>query len=149
MQRIAQFLVRALNARQILCQMYLDGMVLQHSDHEDYHGRFSEITALYRALGLPISYGKLQTPAEVIKYLGIIIDVPGRTLSIPQVKIKELLEIITWVMKQDTVPKKVVHRLISKMNYVARCVQPACLLWLECFLPFAKLTLATKYESSP
>lgn len=125
MQRIAQFLVRALHARQISCQMYLDDMILHLSDQQDYHAVFREVTALYRALGLPISYSKLQPPADVITYLGITISVPDRTLTIPPKKTKELLELVAWVMKQECVPKKVVQRLVGKMNYVARCVQPA------------------------
>lgn len=81
MQLIAQFIVWALQARGVTCQMYLDDMVVQLSPYQDFHSRFAEIMALYRALGLPISYSKLQTPADTITYLGIHIDVPSRLLS--------------------------------------------------------------------
>lgn len=125
MQRIAQFLVRALEVRNISCQMYLDDMVLQLSDKQDFHARFREVTALYRYLGLPISYSKIQPPAEVVTYLGICIDVPNRTLSMPPTKLRDLVDLMTWVMKQEKVSKRIVQTLVGKINHVARCVHPA------------------------
>lgn len=96
MQLIAQFIIRALHRCGIACHMYLDDMVLELSSHHDCHARFCEVMALYRALGLPISYSKLQPPTEVIVYLGICIDIPNRMLSIPLKKIKELEQLINW-----------------------------------------------------
>lgn len=125
MQLVTQFIVRALQRRGLACQMYLDDMVLQLSPHQDYHARFAKVMALYRALGLPISYSKLQTPADAIIYLGICIDIPARTLSIPVKKIMELEQFIKWVLSQSVVTKKVVQRLVGKINHVAQCVEPA------------------------
>lgn len=133
MQLIAQFVVRALQTRGIECQMYLDDMVLQLSPYEDYHARFAEVMALYRALGLPISYSKLQTPAEAIIYLGIHIDVPARMLSILLPKISELEQLSNWILTQPEVPKKIVQRLIGKINHIAKCVEPARL-FMACVL---------------
>lgn len=125
MQLIAQFMVRALRTRGLACQMYLDDMVLQLSPYQDFHARFMEVMALYRALGLPISYAKLQPPADAVTYLGIHIDVPARMMSIPVKKIKELEQLICLVLPQTQVPKKMVQRLIGKINHIARCVEPA------------------------
>lgn len=125
MQLVAQYIVRALQARGLDCQMYLDDMVLQLSPHQDYHARFTEVMMLYRALGLPISYAKLQAPADVVTYLGIRIDVPHRTISIPVKKISELEQLIRWVLSQTHVAKKIVQRLIGKINHIAKCVEPA------------------------
>lgn len=125
MQKVAQFMLRALSAHGIECQMYLDDMVLQLSPYQDFHARFAEVMALYRALGLPISYAKLQTPADAIVYLGIHIDVPARMLSIPLKKIHKLEQLIRWVLTQTEVSKKMVQRLVGKINHIARCVDPA------------------------
>lgn len=125
MQLVAQFMVRALQNRGLACQMYLDDMVLQLSPYQDYHARFTEVMALYRALGLPISYAKLQPPADAITYLGIHIDIPARVLSIPLKKIQELEQLIRWVLPQPQVTKKTVQHLVGKINHVARCVDQA------------------------
>lgn len=65
MQLMAQFVVRALEVRGITCQMYLDDMVIQLSPDEDYNSRFREVLALYRFLGLPISYSNCSLPLSV------------------------------------------------------------------------------------
>lgn len=125
MQLIAQFIVRCLQACGINCQMYLDDMVVQLSPFEDYHARFSEIMALYRALGLPISYSKLQLPSEVIVYLGINIDLRSRTLSIPSKKIRELESLIDWALGRDAIRKKTTQRIVGKINHISKCVHAA------------------------
>lgn len=125
MQMIAEFLVRALAARGIVCQMYLDDMIIQLSPDEDYNGRFREVMSLYRFLGLPISFSKIQPPAERITYLGIIIDVPSRTLYIPERKLQETIDLTRWALTQTHITKKMTQRLVGKLNHVSRCVEPA------------------------
>lgn len=125
MQMIAQFIVRALQLRNINCQMYLDDMVVQLSPSEDYHARFREILTLYRALGLPISYSKLQPPAESVVYLGIAIDIPTRTMTIPDRKLRELEQLIRWAITHRHITKKITQRIAGKINHVSKCVPPA------------------------
>lgn len=125
MQLIAQFIVRAIQARGISCQMYLDDMVVQLDHNEDFHTRFREIMALYRALGLPISYSKLQLPAEAIVYLGVNIDLPNRMLSIPLKKIRELEQLARWALGQQYITKKATQCLVGKINHISKCVEPA------------------------
>lgn len=125
MQLIAQFIVRALQARNIRCQMYLDDMVVQLSPFEDFHTRFREIMSLYRALGLPISYSKLQPPAETVVYLGICIDIPGRMITIPIKKIRDLEQLIRWALPRRYISKKITQRIAGKINHISKCVPPA------------------------
>lgn len=122
MQMIAQFIVRALQIRGISCQMYLDDMIIQLSPEEDYHTRFQEVMALYRFLGLPISYAKIQPPAEQVVYLGINMHIPTRALSIPPKKLKETIELTQWALTQKAISKKMTQRIIGKLNHVAKCV---------------------------
>lgn len=122
MQLVAQFFVRALHARGISCQMYLDDMILQLSPQEDCHMRFREVLALYRHLGVPVSYTKLQPPAEAIIYLGIRIDVPNRIIAIPQDKLQRTLELIQWTLTQTAITKKMAQRVVGKLNHISKCV---------------------------
>lgn len=125
MQIIAQYIVRALQRRGISCQMYLDDMIIQLAQGQDAHARFAEVMSLYRALGLPIAYSKLQLPAEAIVYLGIRINVQDRSLSIPTKKLEELLQLIRWTLTQKFVSKRMAQRIAGKVNHVSRCVHAA------------------------
>lgn len=125
MQMLADHIVRALRLRGITCQMYLDDMVLQLGEGEDPHTRFMEVTTLYRALGLPIAYSKIQAPAPTVTYLGIIIDVKQRMLAIPRQKIQQFVELIRWALGQKKISRRMVQRLIGKINFLSRCVHPA------------------------
>lgn len=125
MQKVADFIVRALAARGIQCHLYLDDMVLELDHYQDCHAIFTEVMALYRALGLPISYSKIQPPSTQIVYLGITIDVEARILSIPHKKIEQFLALAKWTLGQATVSKKLVQRIVGKINHISRCAHPA------------------------
>lgn len=125
MQKVADFIVRALAIRGIQCHLYLDDMVLELDQHHDCHARFAEVMALYRALGLPISYSKIQPPSTQIIYLGISIDVESRTLTIPLAKINQFIALAKWTMGQETVSRILVQRIVGKINHISRCAHPA------------------------
>lgn len=125
MQKVADFIVRALATRGIQCHLYLDDMVLELDQHQDCHSRFMEVIARYRALGLPISYSKIQPPSTQIVYLGIAIDVEHRTLTIPRAKINQFIVLARWTLGQKVVSKKLVQRIVGKINHISRCAQPA------------------------
>lgn len=125
MQMLANYVVRALGRMGIVCQMYLDDMVLQLDKHQDCHARFMEVLRLYRALGLPIAFNKIQAPAPCVTYLGINIDVPSATLTIPQSKIDRFMELVKWVLGQTQIPKTIAQRLVGKINHLSACVDPA------------------------
>lgn len=125
MQMLADHIVRALEARGITTQMYIDDMIMQLEPGQDPHARFAEVIALYRALGLPVAYSKIQAPAPKITHLGIVIDVQERALSIPQVKIEQFIELVRWALGQDQLSLRVVQTIVGKINYFSRCVSPA------------------------
>lgn len=80
---------------------------------------------MLRSIGLPIAYSKIQMPAPVTKYLGIVIDLPRRQLSIPMGKIQEFLEIVTYMARQTTVNLKMLQSFVWRVNYLSKVVPPA------------------------
>lgn len=125
MQKVAQFIVRALGTISIQAFMFLDDLaVLLDPDH-DPHIKFSEIMNFIRSLGLPIAYNKLQPPAARVKYLGIVIDLPAREISIPLPKIDEFLHIVRHMLAQSSVSTKVIQSFVGRVNYLAKAVNPA------------------------
>lgn len=125
MQLVAEFIVRALAARGIRSHMYLDDMIVYLETGQDCNARLLEIIRLYRALGLPVAFSKLQSPAKVATFLGVKIDLNERSLAIPQSKITQFLILVQWLLGQDSVDIKVVQSLIGKINHISQCVQPA------------------------
>lgn len=125
MQMLADHIVRALDRIGITAQMYIDDMIMQLTPGQDPHARFAEVIALYRALGLPVAYSKIQAPAPQIIHLGISIDVSDRVLSIPVSKIQKFIELVRWALGQEYLSMRVVQRIVGKINYLSRCVSPA------------------------
>lgn len=97
MQLVAEFIVRALKVRGIRSHMYLDDMIVYLDNGQDYQARMLEIIRLYRALGLPVAFSKLQSPAKVAVFLGVKIDLNERSLSIPHKKITNFLALVQWL----------------------------------------------------
>lgn len=125
MQLVAEYMVRALAARGIRSHMYLDDMIVYLEPGQDFQARLLEIIRLYRALGLPVAFSKLQSPAIVAVFLGVKIDIDERSISIPQAKITQFLTLVQWLLTQTTVDAKTVQSLIGKINYISQCVHPA------------------------
>lgn len=71
MQKITQYIVRALAKMSIQAFMFLDDLAVVLDPHDDPHQKFSHIMTFIRSLGLPIAYNKLQPPSVRVKYLGI------------------------------------------------------------------------------
>lgn len=123
MQLVADYMVRALELRGIRSHMYLDDMIVYLEPGQDYHARLLEIIRLYRALGLPVAFSKLQSPAKV--FLGVKIDIEERSLSIPHAKVAQFLIFVQWLLTQESVDTKTIQSLIGKINHIAQCVHPA------------------------
>lgn len=58
-------------------------------------------------------------------YLGIRINIPARTLYIPDRKLQETLDLIQWSLTQQNISKRMAQRLVGKLNHISHCVEPA------------------------
>ena len=80
---------------------------------------------LLQELGLEISQKKLVPPDTVVTCLGIQIDTVNRTLSIPQQKLKEIVNLCNnWVTKTYC-SKRALQSLLGSLLYISKCVKPA------------------------
>lgn len=125
MQKIANFIVRALAARGIQAYLFLDDLVVVLDPDAQREQKFATALYIIRDLGFPIVYEKIQPPSQYIKFLGINIDVIHRELSIPDVKINQFLQLIDQIRYKESIPKKQFQSLIGRINFFAKIGRPA------------------------
>ena len=86
---------------------------------------FRHLCALLSELGLPLNTSKLTAPTKRITYLGIDIDVDSSTLSIPRVKLEEILAECNKVKYKKHLSRKAYQSLMGKLLYIQKCVKSA------------------------
>lgn len=125
MQKISEFLTRALANMGLTVRIYLDDIISIFTHEEDAEEGFRKTIQLLRDLGLPIAMEKLQMPGMSVKYLGIWFHVDRRVLELPKDKIENFIALATWVKAQISVSMKVLQKVIGKIQHLAVCVSPA------------------------
>lgn len=82
-------------------------------------------------LGFPIAPEKLEGPAQVITFLGIIIDTKLMQLRLPEDKLSALMNLLkVWQTSHTKVSKRKLLSLIGKLSFAAKVV-PAGRLFLR------------------
>lgn len=124
-QKIAEFISRALAARKITPLIYLHDLFLLLSDEQNTQKQFGEAMYILRSLGLPINYSKLIPPAKQAIWLGVAFDIHHNKISIPVHKVQQLLQIIRTVLDQTHITYTEAQSLIGRIAHIARVVKPA------------------------
>lgn len=124
-QRIADFIVRILRAKGIMCAMYLDDLFLACRKDLDPQEQFSHAMLLIRQLGLPINYKKLISPTTQAIWLGVAFNFDNCTVSVPQHKVDELLQAISHIESCKCISYKQTQSLIGRIAHLARVVPAA------------------------
>lgn len=75
-------------------------------------------------LNIPIQEDKLVGPSTKITYLGIQIDTVTFTVSIPEDKVKEALEMMPKWCNRRTSTKRELQSLMGKLNFFSKVVLP-------------------------
>lgn len=125
MQKIAMFVVRYLAHIGIETFMFLDDMVLVIKQYQEPHRLFADVLQVFRNMGLPIAYNKLQSPTLTIKYLGICIDLVYRQISIPAPKIEDFLGLLYDLSRRKSITKAQLQSFVGKINFMGKAVKPA------------------------
>ena len=106
--------------------------LLNYMDDLVYIGLPSEIEASYQCLldllqqlGLEISQKKLVAPCTATICLGILVDSVNQTISIPDEKLKEIVEICQVWRSKTTCTKTQLQSLLGSLLYITKCVRPA------------------------
>ena len=125
MQSVAEFIIRALTARQVTAYMYLDDIIAISPTKEIALRDYNKVLALLQKLGLAIAAQKLQPPATAVIWLGIRIDVDANQLSIPPQKLGLIKDCMAAAADQRYLTKKHLQRLIGLANHLTKVVRAA------------------------
>lgn len=82
----------------------------------------STMLSLCSRLGVPIAMDKLEGPATAIVFLGILVDSVKQELSLPPVKLSELVELVESWQHRKQCTKRQLLSLIGKLCFAARVV---------------------------
>ena len=124
MQSVAQFIIRALDAKGIEGLMYLDDLILvsptaMAKDH------YAQALELLESLGLAVAHNKLQPPNKCVTWLGIRVDLQLNEVSIPPAKLAEIQRGLEQASRQKSLTKKQLQRAIGQINHLSKVVPPA------------------------
>ena len=86
---------------------------------------FEALKSLLQKLGLDISIKKLVSPTTKVTCLGVDVDTVDFTVSIPDQKFTEIIQICNSWTKKPQCTKKELQSLLGALMYVSKCVKSA------------------------
>ena len=113
MQRMAWFIVSHLHKHGILCILYLDDILLAHRSDES---PFAYVVSTLRHMGLPISYHIHVDPCFSLTWLGFVININERTISIPETKILGIRTVIEYIYHSRHLGFRSLQSLVGKVR---------------------------------
>lgn len=122
-QRVANALVYSLANNQHHCLAYLDDFAGCNSSLDRAKAGFKAFIDLADYLGLQLSLDKCVPPARDVEWLGYRIDTMQMTISIPDVKLAEVLQECHRWFSRKRVTRTMVQSLAGKLSHIAGCVQ--------------------------
>ena len=125
MQSIADFIIRALTAKNITAHMYLDDILIVSATRQIAQRDYKDTIEFLQHLGLQVAKNKLQPPSPVVKWLGVRIDVEQNSLSIPADKLDQIKTCMARASRKKTITVKQLQRLVGLANHLAKITRAA------------------------
>ena len=124
-QRTTTAVVYLLAKNNIWSLAYLDDFCGVAATLEEATAAYEGFLKLAHTLGLSLSPDKCQPPTQSLEWLGFHLDTKQMTLTVPKLKLQEILkECSEWVSKKAATRKQV-QSLAGKLNHISKCVRPA------------------------
>lgn len=125
MQKMANYIGRALLARGIHAVLYLDDAIIVCPRDSLPTEIFNTVLQVIRYIGLPIAWDKVIAPCRALKFLGVIIDVEAREIRIPAQKIDQFVQLAHRTRAKKTITKRELQSIIGHVNFIGKAVPPA------------------------
>ena len=123
-QRITDFIHFLMAKKGFLIFNYIDDMYA--CCHENIANEaFQTLLEIINRIGLPMNPKKVLPPLKILTIMGIVVDIDKRTFSIPQDRLCEIYDLCSLTLLKVQVTKRELQSLLSKLLYVARCIQGA------------------------
>lgn len=123
--RFTMFIKRVLFANGLVAVVgVMDDYLLLHCDRRLCLAMLAVAAALLSDLGFVVNYkpGKTVLPARSQKFVGVVINSARMTLSLPSDKLDSLLADVSALLPRRTVSRKVLQRVVGKMQWASRVV---------------------------
>ena len=101
---------------------YVNDVICVHKHHNATH-EFRTLYSLFEFLGLPIN-PKVCPPSRSLTCMDIEVNVDAGTLTIPQDKCLQILDMCRVLVKKKFISKKSLQSLLGKLIHLHRCVPP-------------------------
>ena len=104
---------------------YLDDFLTMGREHTlECQHNLERLIYLCQRLGLPLKWQKLEGPATILVFLGILLDTQRMEMRLPEDKLKELKSLITKWLSRKSGKKRELLSLIGKLSHAAKIITP-------------------------
>ena len=86
---------------------------------------YHDLLQLLQDLGLEVSQSKLVPPSTQVICLGILVDTVQKTLSIPEDKLKDIINMVDNWQGRKKCTRNQFQSLLGSLLYIIKCVHPA------------------------
>ena len=83
-----------------------------------------KLVQLCQRLGLPLKWQKLECPATILVFLGILLDTQKMEMHLPEEKLRELRLLIQKWLSRKSGKKHEILSLIGKLSHAAKIIVP-------------------------
>ena len=123
-QRTTNAIKYITNQNNVQIENYIDDLVGAEEPNDALHA-FSELRCLLSNLGLKEAVDKVCAPSTKMEFIGITFDSINLTMSIPQEKIDETIELLRAWSQRTQATRNQLQSILGKLNHIAKCVRPA------------------------
>lgn len=121
--RISQSIVRMAARLGYRVRAYLDDFLIIADSKEECEAAFHFLRQLITSLGFTINDSKSVTPCQSLTYLGITINSVQRSLSLPGVKLHELVTLLDKWRTRTKCTKRQLQTLVGKLQWAAQVIR--------------------------
>jgi hypothetical protein len=104
-QAITESVCRMMARSSFFVRSYIDDFVCVGKDEVTCKRCYDELIRLLESLDLLINWKKVCAPTRFMTFLGVVINCQSRTLALPDVKVSELLDLLTKLVQKSRVTK--------------------------------------------
>ena len=115
-----------LRKKGIRCIIFLDDLLIMGKVKKELESLSQEIILLLQLLGFRINFEKSHlTPTQTIKYLGFWIDSTKMIISLPEDKVRGIIQACQTAVLKQKLSVRDLARLLGRMSATAMAVLPA------------------------
>ena len=121
-QRVPKAAVYLMQKHSYVTLTYIDDFCGVAHDQETALSSLQHFERTTDQLGLSLATEKIAHPTTRLEFLGLMFDTRQLTITIPEARLKDVLdEAGCWVLK-TSVPSQEVQSLAGKLNFIVTCV---------------------------